>query len=123
MRACLLRDYMESIKNRKDNAMKFISLFALLFVLVAVTGCQSSPGYVGLAQDVVLPRLEPDQRASYRASLGEAVDNYDGKYDLDGHAWPEEEPEPVEPEEPEEPETDDPEESDPADDAEGDSTG
>lgn len=78
--------------------MKLHSLLLILLVCVAsmvTTGCQTAAGYVGLAQDQVLPRLEPEHRASYRDALENASNNYDDKYDRKGVVYGPENPKPV----------------------------
>lgn len=94
--------------------MKFHSLILILLICCAAmvsTGCKTAAGYVGLAQDAVLPKLPPATRADYRDGLQMAIDNYDEKYDRDGNELiPEEPAEPADPEPTPEPE---PEPTDP----------
>ena len=78
--------------------MKFHSIVLILLLCVGAmfaTGCRTAAGYVGLAQDAVLPKLEPSTRADYRDGLQMAVDNYDAKYDRDGNTLAAPEPEPA----------------------------
>lgn len=70
--------------------MKLHSLMILLFVCagaMVASGCQTAAGYVGLAQDQVLPKLEPEHRKAYRDGLENAVNSYDDKYDRDGNPY------------------------------------
>ena len=74
--------------------MKIVLLILFVVCAFVVTGCQTAVGYVGLAQDHVLPLLEPDKRASYRDGLEDAVTNFDDNYDRDGNEWGPDNPKP-----------------------------
>jgi len=93
--------------------MKIHALLMVLLICCAAmvsSGCKTAAGYVGLAQDAVLPKLPPATRADYRDGLQMAVDNFDAKYDRDGNELVEEPvEEPTDPEPTPEPEPTDPE--------------
>ncbi len=68
-----------------EETMKLMGLVViLLFTFMAMAGCSTAAGYVGLAQDAVLPKLEPEQRATYRDGLQDATESYDERYGRDG---------------------------------------
>lgn len=94
--------------------MRFIGLLLVICAMAALTGCGTAAGYVPVAQDVVLPRLDPEHRAAYRKGLVNGLENFDENYDEDGFPWdPETNPKPSDEPEPVDTDEDDPDQPDP----------
>lgn len=108
--------------------MRFIAILLFVCVAVMLAGCGSTSGYIPLAQDVVLPRLDPDQRLEYYGWLKEGVDDFERKYNTNTgeplQEAPEVTPSEDDPEsEPADTDTEEPEDGDPSeDDADGSNT-